>query len=719
MFGFYIDGRVVMLVAMGLMSAIPVQGIARQSELRGRERLEQQAIDLRPVFKSELGQSFLNAVRQLPKRETRSVFVNRENPQQVLAAAATELMSREALEAYDEKRLDEHFYYFTRYGSPLAFGRALEVLADQVGTTHLGNQRVVDFGFGSIGHLRMMASMGADVTGIEVDRTLAAVYSDPTDTGEVSDGQARGKLELLFGRFPGELGDRVRDHVDIFVSKNTLKRGYIHPAQKVNPKLLVQLGVSDKQFLDSVHGKLNDGGLFLIYNLHPAQADEGQPYIPWADGRSPFDRDQLIAAGFDVLAFDRDDTTAAREMARTLGWQKQMDLEQDLFATFTLVRKRSPQEEQHARSISNRKGFEGNRGDFLGKPLKEQVRLFSDQRFPNIVVSRQGTVIATWGNDGVVARRSVDAGRTWSDPIRIAAAGIHGGGTTVDLSSGDILAFVEKHHPPAPTKMFRSRDDGNTWHAESLSVKTDSLGNLPSMHMNEHGITLRHGPHAGRLVRASRYYGLKNDRSEWPRHYTNAVFSDDGGKHWKTSDPFPENGTGEATVAQLADGSIYYNSRLHWQERPKNTRRRSAVSTDGGQTWKQWKIVDALPDGHQHRSYGCMGGLVRLPVAGHDILVFSNLDTPNAKRERVTVWASFDGGKTWPIKRLVHDGPSAYSSLNAGWPGTPSAGWIFLHFENGSDGGSSVARFNLSWILQGELTGDGQIPADLKGIRSN
>jgi sialidase-1 len=112
-----------------------------------------------------------------------------------------------------------------------------------------------------------------------------------------------------------------------------------------------------------------------------------------------------------------------------------------------------------------------------------------------------------------------------------------------------------------------------------------------------------------------------------------------------------------------------------------------------------------------------MGGLVRLPVAGKDILVFSNIDTPNATRERATVWASFDGGKTWPVKRLVYDGSSAYSSLAAGRPGTPSEGRIYLHFEGGPDGGSQVARFNLSWLLAGEPTGDGFLPEDLKSGR--
>jgi sialidase-1 len=351
---------------------------------------------------------------------------------------------------------------------------------------------------------------------------------------------------------------------------------------------------------------------------------------------------------------------------------------------------------------------------FIGEPRMEMQQIFRNERFPNIVVTLKGTVIVTWGNNSIRARRSEDGGNTWDDEIVIAKPGFQGGGTTVDETTGDILAFVEDKHPPAPLTIYRSKDDGRTWIPEKVTIHPDSNGNLPSMHMNEHGITLRHGKHKGRLVRPSRYYGKKNDRSEWPNHYTNAIYSDDGGSTWQTSDPFPENGTGEATIAELSDGRLYYNSRVHWQKRPENTRRRSAISHDAGQTWKDWQIVDVLPDGHQHRSYGCMGGLVRLPVAGKDILVFSNIDTANAKRERGTVWASFDGGQTWPVKRLVYEGPSAYSSLTAGRPYTPSEGSIYLHFEGGPKGGSQVARFNLSWLIKGTLTGNGSLPANLR-----
>lgn len=358
---------------------------------------------------------------------------------------------------------------------------------------------------------------------------------------------------------------------------------------------------------------------------------------------------------------------------------------------------------------------EGELTAFLGPAKFEMQQVFGDQRFPNITVTKKGTLLATWGSNTISVRRSEDGGVSWGPKITICDSGIHGGGTTVDETTGDILVFAENGHPPSPLTVYRSRDDGISWQAEKETVvQPDSQGHTPSMHMNEHGITLRHGTHRGRLLRASRFYGKKNDRSEWPNHYTNAVYSDDGGRTWQTSEPFPEMGTGEATLAELSDGSIYYNSRVHWDQRPQNTRRRSAISKDGGQTWSDWDIVEILPDGHQLRSYGCMGGLSRLPVEGRDILIFSNIDTAKAKRERATVWASFDGGQTWPIKRLVFDGPSAYSSLTSGRPGTPSEGWIYLHFEGGPQGGSQVARFNLSWLLQGESTGDGKVPEEFR-----
>lgn len=351
---------------------------------------------------------------------------------------------------------------------------------------------------------------------------------------------------------------------------------------------------------------------------------------------------------------------------------------------------------------------EGRLEAFLGPPALETQQLFADDRFPNVVVAMDGTVLAFW--NGVKLRRSTDGGRTWGPEVLV-GKGFMGGGVTVDETSGDILAFVEQRHPPSPLTLYRSADQGRTWTAQQAVIQPAREGHLPSMHMNEHGITLRRGPHKGRLLRTSRWYaGGNRPVSLFPQHYANAVYSDDGGRTWRTSDPFPAMGTGEAAVAELADGRIYYNSRRHWAPEGVNARRRwTAWSDDGGAAWKGLAICEALPDGDQDTDYGLMGGLVRLPVEGRDVLVFSNIESPSG-RHHGTVWASFDGGRTWPAKRLVTAGGFGYSSLDAGRPGTPGEGWIYLLFEQGSAAGTA-ARFNLSWILGGEKTGDGAVPS--------
>jgi len=58
---------------------------------------------------------------------------------------------------------------------------------------------------------------------------------------------------------------------------------------------------------------------------------------------------------------------------------------------------------------------------------------------------------------------------------------------------------------------------------------------------------------------------------------------------------------------------------------------------------------------------------------------------------------SDDGGKTWPVKRLVKEGPGNYTWLAAGRKGTPSEGLIYL-----AAGKDWMARFNLAWIMEGD-----------------
>ncbi|HXU73668.1 MAG TPA: hypothetical protein VN947_30325 [Polyangia bacterium] len=302
---------IVVTMTMAMAPALAVAGCAPAHGVRA---IRAEATALRPLVHTALARRYVAAAARLPEVATRTVVVGGK-PHVV----------------------DEEYYYTTRYGTPLAYARPLEILAGH-GFGDVAGRRIVDFGYGGIGQLLTLASLGADVAGVDVDPLLRAMYAD-------RDGPwGTGRLRTVDGRWPADAAVRaaIGDGYDLFVSKNVLKRGYIHPAQAVDERKTIKLGVDDEAFLRAVFALLKPGGRMLIYNLAPAPAPPGKPYIPWADGRSPFPRELYERVGFRVVGFEIDDTTAARQMARALGWDRgpdAMDLHNGLFAGYTLVEK--------------------------------------------------------------------------------------------------------------------------------------------------------------------------------------------------------------------------------------------------------------------------------------------------------------------------------------------------------------------------------------------
>lgn len=392
------------------------------------------------------------------------------------------------------------------------------------------------------------------------------------------------------------------------------------------------------------------------------------------------------------------------------------------------------------------KPAEGALQPFLSEPVFDQQVVFADDsgkvREPFLAIAVDGTLLAVRSYIGKL-RRSFDAGKSWEEiqdiDIRILDSNL-----IVDENSGAIRSL---RMWDGSDRAILSKDHGQTWTTEKIVVKPnarmqeladsgtkvrdvkDAKPGTYFLHGNasESGVTLRHGKHKGRLIISATYRPNAkehpSDRKPGDELVSCALLSDDGGATWQVSEFFPDPFTEEAALVELHDGRIYYNSRSHRGFYDKTLARelgaderlrREAWSDDGGQSWKDFRISQVLPDGGGYnRGYGMKGGLTRLPVKDQDILIYSNADTAGGDRKRITVWASFDGGQTWPIKRLVYESFSAYSSLVAGRPGTATEGLIFLLFEGGPEGRNTamqVARMNLSWILQGEPTGDGDVP---------
>jgi SAM-dependent methyltransferase len=315
--------------------------------LRGAARLVADAQRLAAIVKSDGAKRFLARATGLPKVATRTLYHDADKSHYYTEAEAAALPA-EARGQLKKIEQNEEDYYNTHYGSPLSYARPLDILFSR-GVALPPGSKLLDFGYGYIGHLRLLASMGVHTTGVDVWPLLRPLYSWPGDQGEIAgpDGE-KGDIRLIDGYFPTDpkVASAVGSGYDLVISKNVLKKGYLHPDRPVpDPKRQIHLGVSDEVALKAFFDALRPGGHFLVYNICPAPTPPDKPFVPYSDGRSPFTKAQWEAAGFEVLVFDQDDTEAVRTMGRAIGWDQPydgdpgMDLVNDLSVLYTLVRR--------------------------------------------------------------------------------------------------------------------------------------------------------------------------------------------------------------------------------------------------------------------------------------------------------------------------------------------------------------------------------------------
>ena len=333
-----------------------------------------------------------------------------------------------------------------------------------------------------------------------------------------------------------------------------------------------------------------------------------------------------------------------------------------------------------------------------------------------VVVAMDGSVlvlknISSKTNDTryISVKRSVDGGKTWAEEKKVGDmvkvdgdmsddgrypknnwAGL--GNVMVDEVTGDIMVFLTTLK--TAQKLYRSTDHGKTWKIEDTTIRPGKDGWVPATNgACDPGVTIKFGSKKGRLLMPARvfpeYLNKGKGRKRFNDLYAMALYSDDRGKTWNSSAPFPIAGTGESGLVELKGGRIYHNSRTHI----RSGNRRIAFSDDSGETWYGEHEDDELFDGPPD-VYGCKAGLLRLPYKDKDILLFSSPGNRETRTD-INVWVSYDGGQTWPVNKLIKTGPGNYTWMAAGRNGTPSEGMIYL-----LAGKDWMARFNLVWLLE-------------------
>src|SRR5581483_4236632 len=189
------------------------------------EKLRADARAAAAVCRAPWVQRFLAATAELPPIAPRVLYRDAGKTRFFGEAEAAALPDAER-RALVRVPVDEELYYTTKYGSPIAYCRALELF----GVDGVEGKKLLDFGYGTIGHLRLLATLGAHVTGVDVDPLLPALYGAPGDRGAIG----AGSIALVNGFFPRDPQVRaaVGGGYDLIVSKNTLKEGYVHPRKR-------------------------------------------------------------------------------------------------------------------------------------------------------------------------------------------------------------------------------------------------------------------------------------------------------------------------------------------------------------------------------------------------------------------------------------------------------------------------------------------------------
>ncbi len=361
-------------------------------------------------------------------------------------------------------------------------------------------------------------------------------------------------------------------------------------------------------------------------------------------------------------------------------------------------------------------------------------------RIPGMVVAQDGAILAFAearrgrGSDprrdrnapiDLVMRRSSDNGRTWQ-PMVVIDSGFRPSGDLVDFgdptpvldaTTGTVFLFYGQWPDigpiyPAPGQspdpadgnhvvwVRWSTDHGKTWSERRQIVYPDEPDETSD------GLYWRHaepGPGSGIQLQRQERKSLvgrlivpaKRAGSTTPEGPVTVepfvYYSDDHGKTWQVGNVTPGPDANESEVVELADGRVLLDARQN-----SGTFRRRHLSSDGGVTWGADR-----PDNIPLTPVDCSLARYSARRAGADrdrILFAGPRGEDGLNRNRITVWTSYDEGRTFVNPVGFNRGFAAYSVVQVLADGT-----IGLLVETAGPEGESYGAITFYRFDLGEL----------------
>lgn len=330
-------------------------------------------------------------------------------------------------------------------------------------------------------------------------------------------------------------------------------------------------------------------------------------------------------------------------------------------------------------------------------------------RIPAIVTAKDGSLVTAtdqrWdrisdlpGKISVVIKRSTDDGKTWSEPITIAAdsKGYGDASLVVDQKTGAIFClfnglqgiFSSTYDDPVRLFFCRSDDNGETW-TQPADITHFIYGkNCTDPTRNKwKGMFISSGAamqmRDGRIMAvgvAQRVAG--SSLSNYP------VYTDDLGETWNVGGLAGNDGGDESKVIELNNGSVLMSIR-------HAPYRLFAVSNDRGETWQSSGYMYDIHDP------ACNGDIVRYTSTkdGYDKDRIIHTIPYSRTRANVSVLISYDEGNTWPVKKVIQQNGAAYSSV-----AITADGHIAVYYERAAEGGWDLVAqvMDLEWVTDGD-----------------
>lgn len=264
----------------------------------------------------------------------------------------------------------------------------------------------------------------------------------------------------------------------------------------------------------------------------------------------------------------------------------------------------------------------------------------------------------------IVQIRSDDQGRTWSEP-QVVVENTAGNNvmsvSLLRLQDGRLAMFycIKNSWLDCRPHMRVSTDEAATWSEPKLLLQAPGyfvLNNDRVIQTSKGRIILPLGYHRSKLS------DPHSSKSFDARAITLWIYSDDAGQTWQEAANWwaipvlSGSGLQEPGVVELPDGTI-----MGWSRTDQGAQY-GFTSTDGGRTW-------SAPVPTEMKSPTSPASIRVLPGTTDLLAIYNDhsgkFAFPAKKRTPLNACISKDGGKTWPVRKLLEEDPEGWYCYTA------------------------------------------------------